>query len=127
MATKIRPETLRYIDEFFRDAPDFLDDVPFIQEKMADYGQQREQRGERRGEQRGERRGKQQGEQHALLMLLRQKFAFVPEYVVRQVESTTDEEQFTSWLELILSANTLEEMGFGLSAKNGTNGTNGAI
>ena len=102
-----RSETIRYIDEFLRDEPEVFDQVPFFQEKMADYGKQREQQ--------------------MLLTLLRQKFAFVPEYVVRQVESTTDEEQFTSWLELILSANTLEEMGFGLSAKNGTNGTNGAI
>lgn len=121
MATKIRPETLRYIDEFFRDAPDFLDDVPFIQEKMADYGQQRERRGERRGKQEGEQHARQQ----ILLSLLRKKFASVPQYVVHQVESTTDQEQLTSWLEQILSANTLQEMGFGLSAKNGKNGANG--
>ena len=109
MATKIRPETLGYIDEFFRDAPDFFDDVPFIQEKMAE----REQRGEQRAKQR------------MLLTQLGYKFASVPQYVVQQIESTTDEEQLGSWLKLILSANTLQEMGFGGISTNGTNDTNG--
>lgn len=96
-----RSETIRYIDEFLRDAPEVFDQVPFFQEKMAEY------------EKRAEQQGEQQARQRVLLMWLRQKFAFVPEYVVREVESTTDQEQFTSWLKQILSANTLQEMGFG--------------
>lgn len=118
MSIKIRPETLGYIDEFFRHSPDFFDDVPFIQDKMAE----REQLGEQRGQQHGKLLAKQQ----MLLTLLGQKFASVPDYVVKQIEFTTDEQQLEGWLKQILKANTLQEMGFSTASTNGTNGsTNG--
>jgi hypothetical protein len=100
MSVKIRPETLGYIDDLFRDAPDFFDDVPFIQEKMAEREQQAVQQAEQRAK------------QQMLITLLGQKFAFVPDVVVAQIESTTNEEQLDDWLKQVLFANTLEQMGF---------------
>ena len=116
MSVKIRPETLGVIDDFFRDAPDFFDDVPFIQEKMTEREQQAVQEAVQEAEQRAKRQ--------MLITFLGQKFAFVPDYVVDQIEGTSKSEQLEDWLKQVLFANTLEQMGFGAYSTNGANGAN---
>ena len=65
--------------------------------------------GELRGEVRGEARGKVKGEANTLLKQLNLKFGTVPTWVEQQVTSA-NKTQLDNWVELILTANSIEEM-----------------
>lgn len=51
-----------------------------------------------------------------LLRLLRKRFGDLPQRIVEAVEATEDVEQPDAWLDRILSAKTLKQMGIGPSA-----------
>jgi len=78
--------------------------LPFWQKVIAES----ERRAERRSEQRGALRERQQ----TLIRLLRHKFSEVPDAVVQQIEATEDLDRLSEWLDHILDAKTLAEMGF---------------
>ena len=82
-------------------------------------------------EQQVTQQAEQRAKQQTFIRLLRRKFTFVPDQVVNQIENTTDAQQLESWLDQILSANSLQEMGFAtqLAGHNGksVNGENGTV
>jgi hypothetical protein len=78
-----------------------------------------EKRGEKRGIQKGIEKGQQQTAQQMLIRLLLRKFIALPEDVIKQIKATTKMQQLESWLEQVLEANALEEMGFLLPPENG--------
>jgi hypothetical protein len=88
MKFKLREETQRQVDEFFRQMPEeqklrysFLHDV------------------------------EQQGIRKTLVRLLHRKFAPVPKSVVQKVEATHDQKQLENWIDQIITANSLADMG----------------
>ena len=54
------------------------------------------------------------GRQHALLLQLQKRFGAVPQEVITAIEATTDVAQLDAWLERVLSASTMQEMGIQL-------------
>jgi len=92
-------ETWKHIDEFFRQTPEAPEKLPWVQEVL--------QKAVAEGEQRGALRERQQ----TLLRLLQHKFSQVPETIARQIEATEDPDRLNDWLDRILDAETLAEMG----------------
>ena len=60
----------------------------------------------------GEIKGKIEGKRDMLLFQLRTKFKQVPEGVVAEIQSTTDDQQFNNWLVAILTAESIADMSF---------------
>jgi len=96
MRPVIPEETWAAIDEFFRQTPEAPEKLPSWQKAIAE------------SERRGERRERQQ----TLIRLLQHKFSEVPEAVVQRIEATEDLDRLSEWLDHILDANTLAEVGF---------------
>lgn len=67
------------------------------------------QRFEERGRQQGMQQGKQQGEQAMLLRLLQHKFGQLPKAYRQKVE-TANLATLSQWSEIILNAQTLDEV-----------------
>jgi len=115
MKSKIREETWVYIDRFFQDMPEAFYKIPTFRNAFVEQ----------------EKQVAQQAKQQTFIRQLRRKFAFVPDDVVSQIERTTDSQELESWLDQILSANSLQEMGFAteMVGHNGisVNGDNGAV
>lgn len=60
---------------------------------------------------RGEQRAAVRTRQQTLIRLLRRRFGDVPRGIVRAVESTTDVAQLDDWLDRLVVADTLDELG----------------
>lgn len=69
------------------------------------------EQGEQRGEQRGQQREALSARQQTLIMLLRKKFGKVPDRIVQRIEATTTVEQLDAWLEAVITAAKLADMG----------------
>lgn len=110
-------ETWKHIDEFFRKTPEAPSKLPFFQKAMQEALAEGERLGEQRGEQRGERIGALHTQQQTLIRLLRRKFSDVPDEVVRHIEAAEDTERLNEWLDGILDADTLADMGLGTDGK----------
>ena len=65
------------------------------------------------GMQKGIEEGMQKGMQRALMALLGQKFGKLPRRVRAAVQGTTDEARLDHWLMEVLTARSIEDMGFG--------------
>jgi hypothetical protein len=88
MKFKLREETQRQVDEFFRQMPEeqklkysFLHDV------------------------------EQQGIRKTLVRQLHRQFAPLPKSVLQKVEATHDQKQLENWIDQIITANSLADMG----------------
>jgi predicted transposase YdaD len=69
--------------------------------------------GRKKGREEGRKEGEVQVRQQVLLLQLRKRFRALPAEVVARVERTTDLAQLDAWLERIVDATTLEDMGLG--------------
>jgi hypothetical protein len=92
MKFKLREETQRQVDEFFRHMPE---------EQKLKYSFLHD----------AQRVAEQQGIRKTLVRLLHRKFAPVPESVVQKVEATHDQKQLENWIDQIITANSLADMG----------------
>jgi hypothetical protein len=99
MELTVREDTWPYIDEFFRKVPDAMQKVSTFQEALAE------------SEQRGIQIGALQNQRRTLIHQVRRKFPDVPDGVIQQIEETEDSEQLDTWLDQILFAETLADIG----------------
>jgi hypothetical protein len=96
MKYQIREETWPVIDQFLKEMPEYLWELPTFREHTLSMQQQ----------------ARQQSLQQALIRQLRCKFSQVPHGIVQHIEATFDIEQLNNWLDQIISASDLAEMGF---------------
>jgi hypothetical protein len=97
MKPVLTEDTWKAIDEFFRQTPEAPGKLPSWQEVMAE----------------SEQRGEQHGRQQAILRLLRHKFPEAPDEVIQRIEATEDPGRLDAWLDHLLDAHTLAEVGRG--------------
>jgi hypothetical protein len=69
--------------------------------------------GRKEGEKRGEKRGELRALRQVLLRQLRQRFPALPQTVAQRVEATTDIGQLQEWIDRVLTAETVKQMGIG--------------
>jgi flagellar biosynthesis/type III secretory pathway protein FliH len=69
------------------------------------------QQGMQQGMQQGLERGELRGRQATLIRQLHKRFTNVPDEIVRAIEATQDIERLDDWLERILTARTLRDIG----------------
>lgn len=101
MRVALPEETWKDIDEFLRLTPEVREKLSWVQELVDD------------SEERGEEHGRLDERRQTLLRQMRRKFGGVPEAVVRRVETTEDSERLGEWLDRVVEAGSLAEMGFG--------------
>ena len=119
MEQLMNKEVLQVMNEVFRRKPQFfMENFSFFRETLDEST--------RRSEEAGFKHGRLRSEQQTLIRQLRRKFKEVPAAVVRRVERTNDRKQLESWLDQILSANSLAEMNL-LPANESNNGGVSAI
>ena len=111
-------EVLQVMDKVFQRNPQlFMDNFTVFRDTL----EEREETGFKRGEDSGFKRGTLRSQQQMLIRQLHRKFKNVPASVVLRVESTQDRTQLESWVDEILFANSLAEMGL-LPAESSHNG-----
>ena len=115
MKVKMREETWSIIDQFFQQTPHAFQKLPTFRDTIL----QATKDAERQGQQIGEKRGQRQAEQQTLIRLLQRKFGPLPESVTSEIQATTNFERLEHWLDQVLDANSLEEMGFFVPSQNG--------
>ncbi len=75
------------------------------------------QEGRKQGRQEGRREGRREGEtkslRRALLRLLGKKFGALPAEIAQAVQECSDLDQLEAWLDRVLEAPSLEDMGIG--------------
>lgn len=106
MTYKLRPEFVLQFDQFLRDRPEMLSEMPTWREAV----ERASHIAALRAEQEGEKRGKLQEKQHSLTLLLQHKFPDVPATVLARVQETNDLVQLEQWTLQILTATTWQEM-----------------
>ena len=126
MTVKMREETWSIIDQFFKQTPHAFQKLPTIRDTILQAAKDSEERGEERGIQIGEERGQRRAEQQTLIRLLQRKFGPLPESVTSEIQATMNFERLEQWLDQVLDANSLQEMGFSVPSQNGQASLNGA-
>ncbi len=97
------------------------------QERGIEIGQERGiEIGQERGIEIGQERGERRAEQQTLIRLLQRKFGPLPESVISEIQGTMKSQQLEQWLDQVLDATSLQEMGFFVSPQNGKPMLNGA-
>jgi hypothetical protein len=69
------------------------------------------ERGRKEGQRKGERKAGLETRQQTLVRQLGRRFGDIPPEVVSAVESTADVDQLDTWLDRLVTASTLEELG----------------
>ena len=114
MTVKMREETWSIIDQFFKQTPHAFQKLPTFRDTILLAAEDARQMGER------------QAEQQTLIRLLQRKFGPLPESVISEIQGTMNTERLSAWLDQVLDATSLQEMGFFVPPQNGKAALNGA-
>jgi hypothetical protein len=91
MQPQIPDEAWPYMDRYLQSIPQNLWKLPTFDQALE--------------------KSQQRGQQRAIIRQLRRKFKQIPNSVVQKIEATDDQEQLDQWLDLVIEANSLTEMG----------------
>lgn len=94
MALTIHEETWPYIDEFFRNVPEAMQEVPTFQEALAA----------------SKRQGAIQNQQQTLLLILRHRFGMIPDWMVQKIEAADELPLLAKWVKQALDTHSIEAM-----------------
>lgn len=117
MRPKIKEETWPYIDRFFQEVPEAIENLPTIRNTLQEAVQAAAQAATQAATQaaaqaaaQASTEGEQRGWHHTLLLVLQHKFGTLPVEMARQVEQITELAQLDRCLNQALIAKSLDEL-----------------